>query len=85
MVAHEKPYHVCPVPLNILSFSAGVCGALVLAIALVAVGWFIKVANLQLRGATDMLVVSIVGFILNIGGMMPWSCEHAQLGCGCLQ
>lgn len=60
-------------------YSIGVGGALVLAIAVVFMGWFMKAINIQLRGATYMSTIAMIGIILSVAGMMPWKCEQPQL------
>ena len=57
----------------------GTCGALVLAIFLVIIGWIIKRFKLELRGAINIYTAGILGTALAIGGMLPWNCEQPQL------
>ena len=58
---------------------AGLSGALVLSIALVVLGYFIKTVNLGLRGAIIMFTVAIAGTVASLTGMLFWECDQPQL------
>ncbi len=53
--------------------------ALVLALSLVFVGWFVKTKRLRISGAALLLAVGVAGTMLCLLGMMFWSCEQPQL------
>ncbi len=65
-----------------LSLPAGVSGALVAALSLVAVGWTVKKLKLETRGACAVLVLSICGTQLAITAMLPWKCDQTLLAGG---
>ena len=58
---------------------AGLSGALVLSIALVVLGYFIKTVNLGLRGAIIMFTVAIAGTVASLTGMLFWGMRPAAI------
>ena len=58
---------------------SGASGALVISIALVILGWFIKTVKLGLRGAILMFTIAIAGTVGSLIGMMFWECDQPQL------
>ncbi len=69
----------CSPPLSARFLSVGLCGALVLALVLVIVGWVIKHFRLELRGAIHIYAIGIAGTAAAVAAMMPWYCDQSVL------